>query len=87
MRNIKLNVAKSLVLIALFCPAAFADGEQGSGGFADTSSCSTTGEYSSLDGEQGSGGRGLTESPCEEVEPATTDSVFTSIMDYFDWMI
>ena len=81
MRNLKLNVAKSLVLIALLCPVAFADGEQGSGGLADSSACPSTVE--SADGEQGSGG--LTTLPCEE--PGVADSVLTSILDYFDSMI
>lgn len=82
MKNFKSNVAKSLVLIALFCPVAFADGEQGSGGFAEYPACSSTNEYSA-DGEQGSGG--LTTTPCED--PGDADSVFTSILDYLESMI
>lgn len=82
MKNIKLNLAKSLVLVALFCPAAFADGEQGSGGFAEGPTCSTNRDYSA-DGEQGSGG--LTTTPCEGT--TEVDSVFTSILDYLDSLI
>ena len=82
MKNIKSNVAKSLVLIALFCPVAFADGEQGSGGFAEGTSCTSTTQYS-LGGEQGSGG--LTSLPCEDSSNA--DSVFNRILNYLESMI
>lgn len=82
MKNTKLNVAKALVLVALFCPAAFADGDQGSGGFADGDTPTTTACESSLEGDQGSGG--LTAAPCEDV--IQDDSVFESIFVYFDSM-
>ena len=76
METIKMNVAKSLVLIALLCSFAYAEGEQGSGGFASTERC----PVASLDGEQGSGG--LTSGPCIEGENET-DSFFKSILEYF----
>jgi hypothetical protein len=36
MKNIKKNALKIMVMVALFAPAAFADGDMGGGGFADT---------------------------------------------------
>ena len=35
MTNLKKNTLKALVLVALFCPAAFGDGDMGGGGFTD----------------------------------------------------
>ena len=81
MKNVKSNVAKSLVLIALLCPVAFADGEQGSGGFAGNDSA-VKGSCS-IDGEQGSGG--LRSGAYED--PNYLDSVLNSIYEYFDSMI
>lgn len=82
MKNIKPTIAKSLLVIALFCPPALADGDQGSGGLTesgatDVSSCETT-----LDGDQGSGG--LTEIACEDSD--LLGSILSSIYDYFDGM-
>jgi len=60
MKNMKLNAAKVLVVIALLCPAVFADGEMGSGGFADNSDVTPPPVKSVRtleDGEMGSGGR------------------------------
>ena len=77
MKNIKLNAAKSLFIIALACPFAFADdGDQGSGGLADTTIVKTN--ESSLDGDQGSGGRPTS---------ATKESYFDTVLSYFDWLI
>jgi hypothetical protein len=80
MKNIKLNAAKSLFLIALFCPFAFADGEQGSGGFASTDAPVVKSE-TTLDGEQGSGGL------VASTSGSYIDSVLLSLSDYFDWLV
>ena len=79
MKRFKLNAAKSLVLIALFCPVAFADGDQGSGGFADSG---TPVVKSSLEGDQGSGG--LTASVSNE---SYLDTLLQSVSGYFDWLM
>ena len=88
MKNMKSTVAKSLFVIALLCPAVFADGDQGSGGFADDGSTVITSE-STMEGDQGSGGLtgdqgsgGATAMPCEE--ESYLDSVIDSIYEYFD---
>ena len=78
MKNVRLNVAKSLFVIALASPFAYADGDQGSGGFA--SGGGVTACEASIEGDQGSGG--LTNGPCEE--PSYLDSIMKSIYGYFD---
>lgn len=59
MKDIKLNAVKALIAIAIFCPAIFADGEMGSGGFtgSDTTPVPVKSERTLEDGEMGSGGR------------------------------
>lgn len=83
MKNIKMSAAKLLFLVALLCPAAFADpGDQGSGGFADNGAPVTKTSESSLDGDQGSGG--FTAS----VENGSyIDIVLRSASEYFDWLM
>ena len=58
MKNLKLNAVKALFAIAIFCPAIFADGEMGSGGFAssDVPPVPVKSERTLEDGEMGSGG-------------------------------
>lgn len=60
MKNIRNTTLKVLVLIALFCGGAFADGEMGGGGLADSGNDSRTGKpvvtLSTEDGEMGGGG-------------------------------
>ena len=81
MKSIKANTLKLMVVIALLCPAAFADGDMGSGGLWDSDVPTTPVKTSrSLeDGDMGSGG--LTSSA------TYLDSVLNSIYDYFDSMI
>lgn len=81
MKSIKANTLKLMVVIALLCPAAFADGDMGSGGFADSDVPTTTVKTnrSLEDGDMGSGGRTASSS--------YLDSVMNSIYDYFDSMI
>ena len=99
MKTITMKVARLLVLVALLCSFAYADGEQGSGGFAGSESCAVKAD-SSLDGEQGSGGYADGEqgsggfSGGEQgsggltggacEEPDYLKSVMTSVYDYFD---
>jgi len=95
MKNIRLNVATSLFMIALCCPFAFADdGDQGSGGLSETTVVKTS--QSSLDGDQGSGGFGNTSVKTSESSldgdqgsggrPTSTSYVDT-ILGYFDWLM
>jgi hypothetical protein len=60
MRNIKKHAFKILFLTALFAPAAFADGEMGGGGLADTGDGSRNSKaiviQAENDGEMGGGG-------------------------------
>jgi hypothetical protein len=82
MKNIKLNAAKSLFIIALFCPFAFADGDQGSGGFANTDAPVVKTSESSMEGDQGSGGR-----TASTADASYIDTVLISVSEYFDWLI
>lgn len=79
MRKIKLNAAKSLVLIALFCPVAFADGDQGSGGFANYE---TPVVKTSPEGDQGSGGLSA-----PTTNPSYLDTVLSSVSEYLGWLM
>jgi hypothetical protein len=56
MKNIKLNAVKALFMITLLCSAVFAEGDQGSGGFAGTDTTVVKTTEASVDGDQGSGG-------------------------------
>lgn len=76
MKNFRQNVLKVAVMIALFCPAAFADGEMGGGGLADAGNGTRTGKtvvtITAEDGEMGGGGL------------AYLESVFSSIYNYLN---
>ena len=69
MKNLKKTALKALVLIALFCPAAFADGDMGGGGLVDctnpitpeTVALCTEGDMGGGGGDMGGGGRMSTE--------------------------
>ena len=77
MKKFRDNTLKVAVMLALFCGAAFADGEMGGGGLADSGDGGRTGKpviiRTTEDGEMGGGG-------------LTTyfSSVLGSIYDYFD---
>ena len=76
---IKTNTFKVLLVLALFCTTAFADGEMGGGGFADSGEGTkivTT--RTTEDGEMGGGGL---------ADPTYIGSILTSIYDYFDRII
>ena len=79
MKSIKLNALKVLAVVVLFCPAVFADGDMGSGGFANSGS-PTAKTGASLDGDMGSGG--LNDSGSD-----TWRSALSSIYDFLDSMI
>ena len=95
MKNTRLNVAKALFMIALFCPFAFADdGDQGSGGLSNTTVVKTS--ESSLDGDQGSGGLSDTNVKTSESSldgdqggggRSTSTSYVDTILGYFDWLM
>jgi hypothetical protein len=76
MKKIRNTTLQVFVLIALFCGAAFADGEMGGGGLADSGNGGKTGKpvvtLSTEDGEMGGGGL------------AYFESVLASIYDYFE---
>ena len=83
MEKLKSNSLKVLFVIALLCPAVFADdGEMGSGGFAgsDTPPATVKTVQSLDDGEMGSGGRssGISE------HGTYLDSMLGSIYEYLD---
>jgi hypothetical protein len=75
-----LNAVKVLVAIAILCPAVFADGEMGSGGFtgSDVTPVPVKSERTLEDGEMGSGGR---------LAGGYLDYVILTINDYVDSMI
>jgi hypothetical protein len=79
MKSIKLNALKVLAVVVLLCPAVFADGDMGSGGFAD-SGLPTAKTGASLDGDMGSGG--LNDSGSDAWR-----SALSSIYDYLESMI
>ncbi|MEO8042103.1 MAG: hypothetical protein ABI646_05800 [Acidobacteriota bacterium] len=76
MKNIKNATLKVMVMIALFCGVALADGEMGGGGLADSGDTSKTGKavvtMTAEDGEMGGGGFSY------------YGSVVDSIYDYLD---
>ncbi len=80
MKNIRNNSLKVMVLIALFCGAAFADGEMGGGGLADSGENGRTGKVvvtmTTEDGEMGGGGLA-----------AYFGSAVRSISDYIDTIL
>ena len=78
MKNMKKNALKIVVLIALFAPAAFADGDMSGGGLADNGIITKTGKVVAT---QVIGEEGLTS------EPSYVDSFFSAIYDYLDSMI
>jgi hypothetical protein len=85
MKNIKRNLLKIVVLIALFAPAAFADdGDMGGGGFAGTVSTSKAGKVviaqgTDEDGDMGGGGK--------TKDPGYADLLMSAIYEYLDLMI
>ena len=61
MRNLKKNILKALLVVALFCPIAFAEGDMGGGGFTDPNAPPTqpTPTPDPKEGDMGGGGRML----------------------------
>jgi len=81
MKNIKKNMLKVLVLVALLCPVAFADpGDMGGGGFADNGAPVKTNETTNLDGDMGGGG-------LADDSKSYLESVIDSVCYYFDVVI
>ncbi|MEO6333481.1 MAG: hypothetical protein ABIO91_00725 [Pyrinomonadaceae bacterium] len=83
MKKLKKNTLKVVVMIALFCPAVFADGEMGGGGLSDSGNADTGIKTVIIrtpeDGEMGGGGR--------LADSGYIGSVLTSIYDCFDWIV
>lgn len=79
MKKIRNTTLKVTVLIALFCGAAFADGEMGGGGLADSGDANKTGKpvitLTTEDGEMGGGGLSY------------LSSVLSSVYDYFESVV
>ena len=82
MKKFRLNAAKLLFLIALFCPVAFAEGDQGSGGFANSDVPVMKTTDSSVEGDQGSGGLAAS-----VPNDGYIDTVLRSVSEYFDWLM
>ena len=84
MKIIRLNAAKTLFMIALFCPFTFADdGDQGSGGLGEPGSAVVKTTTPRLpDGDQGSGVR-----PTLATSGSYIDTVLESVYEYFDWLM
>ena len=71
MKNLTKNTLKAAILVALFCPAAFADGDMGGGGFA---ACDPAGDptvYAKCmqEGDMGGGGRRISSSTIASLDP------------------
>jgi hypothetical protein len=78
MKNIKKNMLKVLVLVALLCPVAFADpGDMGGGGFANYDAPVKSAETTNLDGDMGGGGLAAE-------TKSYLESVLDAVCDYFD---
>lgn len=83
MKNIRKNTLKAMVMVVLFCPAVFADGEMGGGGLANTGDAETKEKTVIIrtledDGEMGGGGLAA---------DTGVGTVLTSIYDYLDWIM
>ncbi|MEP6704131.1 MAG: hypothetical protein ABJB34_04945 [Acidobacteriota bacterium] len=83
MKNIKKNTLKAMVMVALFCPAVFADGEMGGGGLVNTGNAETKEKTVIIrtleDGEMGGGGLAA--------NTGEVGTVLSSIYDYLDWIM
>lgn len=83
MKNTRKNALKVVIMLALFCPAVFADGDMGGGGLAASNNEAQTAKTVILappadgDGDMGGGGRSS--------DSSFLDSVLASISNYFDW--
>lgn len=74
---------KVLLIIALFCSAAFAEGDMGAGGLWDDGTAT-----SSLEGDMGAGGRTCEEGKTCVADPADDgDSMLETIKDYLASLI
>jgi len=78
MKNMKKNALKIVVLIALFAPAAFADGDMSGGGLADHGGITKIGKVVTTQ---------VIEEDALTSEPGYVDSFFSAIYDYLDSMI
>ena len=73
MKNIKRNLLKSLVLIALFATVTFADGEMGGGGLAGTDGAT---QGSKVNVTQSIENREMS------AEPGYLDTIMSALYDY-----
>ena len=80
MKNIKRNLLNSVLLIALFAPAAFADGDMGGGGFADPGATTKFGKVviaqGTDDGDMGGGGK--------TPDPGDENPFMNALYEYLD---
>lgn len=79
MQKIRNNTLKALVVMALFSATAFAEGDMGGGGFAESDSPTKTPVVRSAEGDMGGGGR--------STDGGYIDSLLTSIYDYFEGIL
>ncbi len=74
---------KVFLVIALFCSAAFAEGDMGAGGLWDDGAATN-----SLEGDMGAGGRTCEEGKTCETDPDDDgDSMLETIKDYLASLI
>jgi hypothetical protein len=78
MKNITKNALKIMLLVALFAPAAFADGDMGGGGFADNGNITKSGKVVITQ---------VNEEDSRTSEPGYVDSFMSVIYDLLDSMI
>ncbi len=80
MKKIRQNTLKVLVLVCLFCAAAFAEGDMGGGGLADTGIDSKTSKTvitrTTEEGDMGGGGL---------ADSSYLDTMIASIYSYLGW--
>jgi hypothetical protein len=81
MKNISSISIRIVIFIALLCPAVFADGDMGSGGFAnsDLPPAAADTQRSIEDGDMGSGGRLAT-----TTDDTYLDSMLSAVYAYLD---
>ena len=81
MKSIRKNTLKVLMMVLLFCPAVFADGDMGGGGLADTGNPTNTTKTIRIaeDGDMGGGGR--------VSSTGFFQAAFDSIYEFIDEMI
>jgi hypothetical protein len=82
MKNVRKNLLKAMMLIALFAPAAFADGDMGGGGLADPGNTTKDGKVLITRSNENVGDMGGVKTSDEGFVGSLMDALY----DYFDFM-